>query len=79
MLLHVQVPIEQLAKDAVTLKELLKDYNLGSSVYGSSFASVSVSDAAQYVPIASAGGVDGFTVHTYPYGRGCNVTRCVSV
>ena len=75
--LHVQVPIEQLAKDAVTLKELLKDYKLGSAVYGSSFGGVSATEASQYVPIASAGGIDGLTVHNYPYARHCNVSRCV--
>jgi len=70
----IKVPVEQLAKDAVTLKELLKDYAIGNDVYGMSFGDVNVNEAAAFVPIAHAGGVKGLTVHNYPYARHCNVS-----
>jgi hypothetical protein len=63
-----KVSVPQLARDAVTLKRELAKYNIGRAVYGSSFARVSADDATAYLPIAGAGGVDGYTVHNYPYG-----------
>ena len=66
---------EQLAADAVTLKATLRNYNIGQTVYGSSFARIDSSVAAKYLPIAAAGGVHGYTVHAYPYGgHNCNVS-----
>lgn len=66
---------EQLAADAVTLKAALKSYNIGQSVYGSSFAYIDPGVASKYLPIAAAGGVHGYTVHAYPYGgHDCNVS-----
>jgi heparanase 1 len=70
---HVSAP--QLARDAVTLVNTLKNYNIGKEVYGPSWAGVSESDATQFLPIAAAGGVTGYTVHNYPYGgKDCNVS-----
>ena len=72
---HEQVPVEQLAADAVTLKELLKSYSLGNTVFGPSFGDVKASDAREYVPTAHSGAVNGFTVHNYPYARHCTVPK----
>lgn len=71
-----KVSSEQLARDAVTLKTLLKGYNVGKKVFGPSWAGVSAGNAATFLPISSKGGVDGYTVHEYPYGgKDCNVTK----
>lgn len=70
-----KVSTEQLARDAVTMVNTLKGFNIGRDVYGSSFEGVSTSDAAAFLPIAAAGGVRGLTVHAYPYGnKDCNVS-----
>jgi heparanase 1 len=52
----------------VTLKKLLGSYSIGSAVDGSSWARIATEDAQAFMPIAAAGGVDGYTVHNYPYG-----------
>jgi hypothetical protein len=71
-----KVSSQQLARDAVTLKNLLKSYNVGQKVFGPSWAGVSPSYASQFLPISSQGGVDGYTVHNYPYGgKDCNVSK----
>jgi hypothetical protein len=74
----VWVRIPQLAEDAGTLKQLLRGFSLGSAVYGSSFdRQVTNEDIANYLPLAAAAGVDGLTVHHYPYNKPCNVSTCV--
>lgn len=66
-----------LAGDAVTMKKALAAFNIGRSVFGSSWARISPADAAAFLPIAGAGGVDGLTVHNYPYGgKDCVVDNC---
>lgn len=70
-----KVNATQLAHDAVTLKRALASYNIGQDVYGSSFARISTEDASAYLPIAAAGGITGYTVHSYPYGgHNCDVS-----
>jgi len=56
---------EQLAHDAVAMVDELKSYDIGKKVFGPSWAGVSSSSAASYLPIAHAGGVTGYTVHDY--------------
>lgn len=73
----IKVQTEQLAQDAVTLKNVVKQYTLGSDVYGASFAGVSVEDATRYLPGAK-GVLKGLTVHNYPYARNCNVPSYLS-
>jgi hypothetical protein len=67
----------QLAEDALTLKQLLKGFSLGSAVYGPSYAHISGADVAEFLSVAAAGGVDGLTVHNYPYGKPCAVNKWV--
>jgi hypothetical protein len=70
-----KVTPEQLARDAVTLKDSLNSYDIGKDVYGSSFARIDPEVARAYLPIAAAGGVKGYTVHNYPDGgHQCNVS-----
>jgi heparanase 1 len=70
-----KVSVAQLARDAVTMVDTLKGFNIGRDVYGSSFARISPEDASAFLPIAAAGGVRGLTVHSYPYGgHDCNVS-----
>ena len=59
---------QQLAHDAVTLVGELKKYDIGKDAYGPSWARISSSDAASFLPIAAAGGVTGYTVHNYVSG-----------
>ena len=72
------VPLATLAADAISLKQALKQFNIGKDVYGSAFAGISTADAEGFLPVAAKGGVTGLTVHSYPYGgKDCNVTKCV--
>ena len=72
---HPAVPDSQLGHDAATLKKVLAGFNIGSTVYGSSYAHVSSTAAAGFIPNALKGGVSGLTMHNYPYGgHNCNVT-----
>ena len=57
-----------LGEDAVILNKLLPQYNIGRDVYGPSYAYIRSVNAAGFLPVAAAGGVKGFTVHSYPYG-----------
>jgi hypothetical protein len=66
---------EQLAEDATTLKQLLTGFSLGSEVYGPSYAAIRDAAITEFLPVAEAGGVDGLTVHNYPYGKPCNVSK----
>jgi hypothetical protein len=71
----IKTPAAQMGKDAVTLKRLLADYNVGQQVFGPSWAHVSAQDATDYVTQA-VGHLDGYTVHNYPYGgKDCNVSK----
>jgi hypothetical protein len=63
-----KVTATQLAHDAVAMKGVLKGFNIGTAVYGSSWARISPQNAQDFLPIAAAGGVEGLTVHNYPYG-----------
>jgi hypothetical protein len=66
----------QMGKDAVVLKQLLKNYTIGQRVFGPSWAGVDASRAGDFLTEGVKGGLDGYTVHDYPYGgKDCNVSR----
>ena len=71
-----KVTATQLAHDAVAMKQALAAFSIGNGVFGSSWARISPQDAMDFLPIAGAGGVNGLTVHNYPYGgHDCNITK----
>jgi hypothetical protein len=63
----------QLAKDALILKAELGKHNVGTVVYGPSFAGISTTDGATYIQ-STVGSVQGATFHNYPLRRDCTVT-----
>ena len=63
-----KVSAAQMGKDAVTLKGLLKNYNVGREVFGPSWAGINAQDASDFLAEGVKGGLDGYTVHNYPYG-----------
>lgn len=63
----------QLGVDAHTLAATLKQYELGTNIFGPSFAGPSATNVQEYLQGAN-GAVTGVTVHNYPLGRDCNVT-----
>ena len=66
------VNVTQLGADTKILKTLLANYNLGTDVYGASFAGPNANSAKEYF-IASKGNLQGLTVHDYPLARNCNI------
>ena len=70
------VPLDQLARDALSLKKALTAFNIGKDVYGSAFAGITTSEASGFLPVAAAGGVTGYTCHAYPYGgKDCTISK----
>ena len=66
-----------LGTDALAMKAALAPLNIGRGVYGSSWARISTDDALGFMPVVVAGGgIEGYTVHNYPYGgRDCIVAN----
>jgi hypothetical protein len=72
---HRGVTPATLGADALAMKAALAGVDIGKHVYGSSWAGIRASDAQGFMPVVAAGGgIDGYTVHAYPYGgRDCVV------
>ena len=60
----------QLAFDSQTLKSTLAQYNVGTEVYGPSYAGFNADSAAYF---RGSKGTAGYTSHNYPLARNCNI------
>lgn len=60
-----------LARDALRLKALLGNYNVGKTVYGPAYSGFN-GDSASFMS-TSKGGIDGYTCHNYPLARRCTL------
>ena len=64
-----------LGGDAVTLVKALNEFNIGKDVYGASWAGISATKAQDFLSVAAAGGVRGYTVSACWCGRVRRGTR----
>lgn len=72
---HKNPAASQLAADAVALKQSLAGLNIGQEVTGPAYCCQwDAAHTRDFLTVAGPGGVDGYTVHSYPYGgRDCTL------
>lgn len=72
---QTKYPATTMASDAVTLKNVLQHYNVGKEVFGPSYARIDPTATADFLRVAAAGGVTGYTVHNCKRGVEADCVR----